>query len=255
MPGGGTVQEKRVIEIGISRNAVPFGQLTPLELVRDLPDVPVLSETLLLMELKVRDRAVDLGEISQLVRGDLGAVIQIMRLAAREDASAECRPTRIEDCISGLGLLACVEAMSKQTVKRRNRPPAIVEAWTHAQVIAQYCRLLAEENRVSANPDEAFLVGLLHGIGSLPDVLGWDWTNQLFGDPELAGLKMAEAWSLPACVVGYFSELRPLPKPNRWTEIVERAHLQASLHVEDRATEGHTPLEKPSPAWMQLVSL
>ncbi len=66
--------------------------MAQLDLVREFPDVPVLSETLLLMELKIRDRAVDLTEISHLVLSDLGAVLQIMRLAGREDGSAESRP-------------------------------------------------------------------------------------------------------------------------------------------------------------------
>ena len=108
--------EKRVFEFGIARNAASPRSLVQLDLVRDFPDAPVLSETLLLMELKIRDRAVDLREISQLVLSDVGAVLQIMRLAGREDGSAENRPTRIEDCISGLGLQVCLEAMSRQPV-------------------------------------------------------------------------------------------------------------------------------------------
>lgn len=246
--------EQKVFEIGTVRSAVPFWQLNSVDLVRNLPDVPVLSETLLLMELKSRDRAVDLTEISQLVLGDLGAMLQIMRLAADEDVSEDSRPTRIEDCISGLGLPACIEAMSRQTVKRRNRPAAIVETWTHAQLVAGNCRYLAEENIIAVNPDEAFMVGLFHTIGSLPEVLGWEWTTPFCDDPELTGLRMAEAWSLPHCVVEYFSELRSLSKPGRWREIVHRAHRQANLRVYEEALDEHRPVPNISSAWLQLVS-
>jgi hypothetical protein len=248
------VLEQKIFEIGTARSAAPFCQLDSVDLVHNLPDVPVLSETLLLMELKSRDRAVDLREISQLVLGDLGAVLQIMRLAADEDVSEDSRPTRIEDCISGLGLPACIEAMSRQTVKRRNRPAAIVETWTHAQLVAENCRYLAEENIVAATPDEAFMVGLFHTIGSLPEVLGWEWTTPFCDDPELMGLKMAEGWSLPHCVVEYFSERRSLSKPGRWREIVHRAHRQANLRVFEEALDDHRPVPNISSAWLQLVS-
>lgn len=246
--------EKKVFEIGTARSAAPFGKLNSVDLVRNLPDVPVLSETLLLMELKSRDRAVDLSEISQLVLGDLGAVLQIMRLAADEDVSEDSRPMRIEDCISGLGLPACLEAMSRQTVKRRNRPAAIVETWTHAQLVAENCRYLAEENIVAAHPDEAFMLGLFHTIGSLPEVLGWDWTTPFCDEPDLMGLRMAEAWSLPDCVVEYFTELRSASKQGRWRDIVHRAHRQANLRVYEGGVEEHPPVPNISSAWLQLVS-
>jgi hypothetical protein len=251
------VLEKRVFEIGITRGAACPSELSSVDRLQDLalelPDVPVLSETLLLMELKSRDRAVDLTEISQLVLGDLGAVLQIMRLAGHEDSSAESRASRIEDCISGLGLAACVEAMSRQTVKRRHRPSAITEIWTHAQAIAESCKSLAEENAIAANPDEAFLVGLFHEIGSLPEILGWEWTAPLC-DPELAGLKMAEAWSLPTCVVEYFSGLRGLLKPNRWVDAVRLAHERTGVRFDEKPIADHAPLPKLSSSWMQLVS-
>jgi hypothetical protein len=247
------VLENKVFEIGTARSAAPFFPLDSVELVH-LPDVPVLSETLLLMELKSRDRAVDLTEISQLVLGDLGAVLQIMRVAGEEDVSEDGRPTRIEDCISGLGLPACIDAMSRQTVKRRNRPAAIVETWTHAQLVAENCRYLAEENIVAAHPDEAFMVGLFHTIGSLPEVLGWDWTTPFYEDAELMGLRMAEAWSLPRCVVEYFSELQSPSRAGQWRDIVHRAHRQANLRVYEEAASERRPLPDISSAWLQLVS-
>jgi HD-like signal output (HDOD) protein len=248
------VLEQKIFEIGTARSAAPFGQLNSVDQVRNLPDVPVLSETLLLMELKSRDRAVDLREISQLVLGDLGAMLQIMRLAADEDVSEDSRPTRIEDCISGLGLPACIEVMSRQTVKRRNRPAAIVETWTHAQRVAENCRYLAEENIVTAHPDAAFMVGLFHTIGTLPEVLGWDWTTQFCDEPELMGLRMAEAWSLPHCVVEYFCELQSHSKPGRWRDTLHRAHRQANLRPFEEALDEKPRLPKISSAWLQLVS-
>lgn len=239
---------EKILEIGSARNPL-FLQLSRLEREQDLPDVPVMPETLLLMELMMRERTVDLGDLSQLVLGDLGAAIQIMRLAGSDESLADARPARIEDCISGLGLEACLDAVSKQTLKRSARHPGMNAMWVHAREIAEICRALAEENPFSANPEEAYLVGLFHAIGSLPAVLGWDCATYLSDDSELAGLRMAQAWSLPHCVVDYFSELRPLSNGNRWRRLIERAHA-----CDCAPAESSLPLQEVPPLWMHSLS-
>jgi hypothetical protein len=253
MPGDGMVLKEKVFEIATARNALSASPTIALDLVRDLPDVPVLSETLLLMELKVRERAVDLNEISQLVLSDLGACLQIMRLAGREDSPSGDHLKRIEDCISGLGLQACIEAMSRRTIMRSRRQPAVLETWLHARIIAENCRFLAEEASWPVSPDEAYVVGLFHPIGTLPDVFDWDCSAFLSNDPSLAALRMAEAWSLPPCVVEYFSELRPFSNSHRWTQIVEQAHQQASLPLVECNSGNQFPISIHSDRSMQLV--
>lgn len=245
------MRNEKILEIGNARSPLIL-QLSRQEREQELPDVPVMPETLLLMELMVRERTVDLGELSQLVLGDMGAAIQIMRLAGSDESLADARPARIEDCISGLGLEACLDAVSKQTLKRSARHPGMNAMWTHAREIAEICRTLAEESSLSANPEEAYLVGLFHAIGSLPVVLEWDRMTNFPDDPELAGLRMAQAWALPHCVIDYFSELRPLSNGNRWRRLVERAHA-----CDCAPTEIPVPLQKhstPSTRWMHSVS-
>jgi HDOD domain len=222
------LNDKAALSILAERDETSGCTMAALDLVRDLPDVPVLSETLLLMELKIRERAVDLREISHLILTDLGATIQIMRIAASEDYSPDCRITRIEDCISGLGLETCLEAMSRLPLRHNSRRAEIVEAWLHARITAENSRFLAEEDYPNLNPDDAYLVGLLHAIGALPSVLGWQRPRGLPTDPILAGLKMAEAWSLPHSVAEYFLAIRAQRAANRWTHIVSLAHQQAS---------------------------
>src|SRR5579863_10363671 len=134
------LNDKAAFSILAERNAPSGSQIASLDLVRGLPDVPVLSETLLLMELKIRERVVDLREVSNLVLSDLGATVQVMRMAASEDYSADCRITRIEDCISGLGLQACLEAMSRRPLKRTSPEIEVVEAWLHARNTAENVR-------------------------------------------------------------------------------------------------------------------
>ncbi len=248
------MRNERVFETESGRNGLTF-QLNAQDLDLSLPDVPVLSETLLLMELLVRERTVDLSEISQVVLGDLGAVIQIMRLAGRENAGAEDRPARIEDCISGLGLQACVEAISKRPLKRSTCDPAILETWTHARKVAEDCRFLADEALLPVNPEDAYLVGLFHAMSSLPSVLSWGYSVHIPSNPDIEGLRMAEAWSLPACVVEYFSEPRSHASAIRWREIVRSVHQPANSSRIDSTLHGHLPLQPHASAWVQAVSI
>jgi HDOD domain len=195
-------------------------------LVNDLPDIPVLPETLLRLHLETQELSVDLRAISLLVLGDLGAALQIFRLAGREYGNVEDRPTRIEDCISALGLDACLEAVSAQTQPRHYLQDAIAETWAHAREIAQYSKLVAEE-MPEVSPEEAYLVGLLHGIGSLPTLLGRFEGQAGVSDLEMAGLKLAKQWCLPQCIVQFFSERCTTGCTTAWQEIVRRAHHRA----------------------------
>lgn len=89
-----------VFGIPASRNSLAQVPQFPLDALDDLPDVPALPETLLQMELRLHEFSIDLHELSQLVLSDLGATLQIMRLAARESSAPDAHPARIEDCIS-----------------------------------------------------------------------------------------------------------------------------------------------------------
>jgi hypothetical protein len=223
------VLEKTVFEIGGRHNALSDNRLSEHEVLRHLPDVPVLPETLLLMELKVHEPHVSLREISQLLLGDFGAALQIFRLADHEYGSAAGRPDRIEDCISDLGLQACLEAASRKTVNRGPGKGAIFDAWAHARTIGNYCSLLAEETSATIIPGEAYLTGLFHELGSLPALLGWDWMGQGASDPASMGLRMADEWALPRCVRDFFSEMHVPGSTNQWSEVVELAHQLASI--------------------------
>jgi HD-like signal output (HDOD) protein len=217
------VLNKNVYRTRTGRYALVESQPFQPEFAHQLPGVPALPETLLLMDLKMHESCVDLRELSQLVLNDLGATLQILRLAGLEYGGAEDRPNRIEDCISGLGLQACLEAASARTVTCGSRHQAIAETWSHSRMIAQCARIVAED-MPGTNPDEAYLVGFFHAIGMLPSVLGWDWREPGPADGALAGYRMARSWFLPQCVIDFFAEINTPAAPRRWSGIVRTAH-------------------------------
>jgi hypothetical protein len=213
--------------------AFAVSQLSPLQLIDNLPDVPSLPETLLQMELKLYDFSVDLQEVSQLVLSDLGATLQILRLASREYGVSEGRPVRIEDCISGLGLEACLEAAGQRTILSDDRHRSMFEFWAHANDIAQAARTIALASASAVHPEEARLVGLCHALGTIPIVLGWERGDRIVDDWTTRAIRMAERWSLPACVRDFFIELQQPELPGPWVEIMRAAHRTANRTFAD----------------------
>jgi hypothetical protein len=212
-----------VYEFPSGRSVLSEHQPYRCDLVDDLPDVPALPETLLAMELQLREGSVDLGGITEIVLGDLGATIQILRLAGREYETAEWRPARIEDCISDLGLEACLCAAAGAAPVKSARHRSVVEIWTHAREIAHCARLLAEEMPGSINPNHAYIAGLVHVLGGLPEVLGWG-RRDLAGDPALCALKMAERWAFPGFLKDFFCETSMPGYGSHWSELMSAAH-------------------------------
>lgn len=214
-----------VFEIRSGR-AAAVAQPLQHELIDDLPAVPALPETLLLMELRMRQTSVDLREISDLVLGDLGATLQVFRLAALEFGDSEDRPRRIEDCISSLGLDACLLAAAAASSAGDGCDGPAVEFWAHSRDVAQICRELAAQTPGSVSPAEAYQVGLLHGIGLLPCLLGWNLRDRGFLHVEHTASALAKQWRLPACVQRYLCEPDPR-KRGPWGQIAHTAHIRA----------------------------
>ena len=218
---------KKVVEIDAGRKPVQHPAAHPLG---NLPDVPVLPETLLMMEFCTQRPATNLRELAEIILGDVGAAIQVMRKTGQESIFAGARPDRVEDYISAFGAQACIGAASRRTVTRGMNRSAIRETWSHSNEIARRCKRIAEESICGeVNPTEAYLTGLFHKIGSLPAMLDWDLSDGLSSDPAHAGLMLADAWFLPQCITEYFSELQDIGSSGRLTGIVRRAHEALSL--------------------------
>ncbi len=196
------------------------------EVADGLPDVPALPETLLALELQLQENSVDLRGFTETVLSDLGATIQILRLAGQEYEIAEDYPSRIEDCISDLGLTSCFQAVLKGTLVSVGQQRADFELWTHSRKIANHFRVLAEKMPGPVSPDQAYIAGLLHAIGALPDALGWQW-DDMPGNNILSALRLAERWRLPRYVKDFFREiLMPGYNPH-WSELLATAHRLA----------------------------
>jgi hypothetical protein len=223
VPGKGTVLTD------IDSKILPFRPQSHLPLQRqsafspETTSIPATPATLLQLNLLMQQRWVKLSDLRQVVTADLGATLEIFRVAGREFDSFDLRqrPQRIEDCISALGVEECGGAIAAMPLPGNGSYPGIMEFWEHSRSIAQYCRMIAE-NSPDICPDQAYIVGLLHGIGSLPALLGWNGAGVLTG--SMAGLRVAQQCSVPDCVVDYFSDVDLARKTCVWPDLVRMAH-------------------------------
>ena len=202
-----------------------------------LPSIPVLSKTLLLLHLEAQEPAADLNRLSELILGDVGATLQVLRLAGREYSDPE-GPGRIEDCICDLGLQRCLDAMPVATVTGRERRAAMANLWDHSRVVAVYSKLIAK-GMPGICPDRAYLAGLLHGIGWMPKIFAWgeceECDEQGCADP----VRIATRLSLPGFVLDILRDKAEDETAVRWSDIVQLAHLAtAKLFVKE-------PSDKP----------
>jgi len=230
------VLNKKIVNIAAIRTAVSNSRLLERYVLRQAPDVPVMAETLLRMEMILGGPSISLHEISQAVLGDLGATLHVFHLAGGESAVGH-RPFRVEDCISNLGVEVCIDELSKRVAPPRARREATVEAWAHASSIASFCSYWVEMNLEKVSPVEAYLVGLFHELSALPALLGWDQVTWGSSDAPSTGLKIATQCALPACVTEYFSAKVNRGLASLWPGVVEMAHRLASAHSIQSATK------------------
>lgn len=137
-----------------------------------LDEVPVMSATILGLEMLLNEPSVDLRLASELVLSDVGATIQILRLIGGGVDFDEGRPRRMGDCLASLDVGTWFRAISARTFVCDPEHAETTALWKHCRLVAQYAQLVSDWLEC-VSPEEAYLVGLLHGIGAIPTVLGW----------------------------------------------------------------------------------
>jgi HD-like signal output (HDOD) protein len=196
-----------------------------------LPDVPIMLSTRLQLELLLQEPALDLRAVSEVILDDLGATLQILRLIGEEYLVEDERPIRIEDCVASLNAEVWFPAVCSVTLIDNERTR---NAWEHAQRIGRYAEQLAGQEE-ALRPGEAQLVGLLHEVGRLPELLGWQSSAAGMEDMALGAL-LAEHWHLPECVMTAVREQGHPEEYSPWSALLDSAHLCAQQE-ESRSKE------------------
>ena len=193
-----------------------------------LDHLPVMSATVLGLEMLLQEPCIDLRIASELILSDVGATLKILRLIGREyDLSAD-RPSRMGDCIAGLDVDDWFNAVSARTFPCDREHAAITAVWRHSRLVAQYAQLVAE-SLDSASPEDAYLVGLLHGIGDIPSALGWPNCGR--GGVDAGALASMEG-TLPLFVLEAMRSMNDSSVMSGWRFILTAAHELAGARMD-----------------------
>lgn len=216
-----------------------------------LDEIPVMSATVLGLEMLLHEPCIDLRMVSALVLSDVGATIQILRMIGREYELATEQPCRMVDCLASLDAGTWFDAISARTFACDREHAATSLLWKHSRLVAQYAQLVAE-SLDGISPEEAYLVGLLHEIESIPTVLGWP--NEGAASTESAALLAMEG-SLPLFVLAALRSSNDSRCSSRWKVILTAAHELAGVRSD---FEPSMPLRSGSLAirspWRPVVS-
>lgn len=202
--------------------------LAELSLTDPLPSLPVMIATRLQLELLLNDPVIDLGAVTEVILGDAGATLQILRLIGEEYKNAEDRPNRMEDCIVSLSMGRCYQVVCGAGSSRSG---SYIAELQHCRRIAECARELAR-SLVGFSPEEAYLVGLLSGLGKFPYLLGWKLDDSPSMEHEALGVMLACHWNLPEYLLSAITEKQEEASSPRWEMIL----LLAGEMAEQRAS-------------------
>jgi hypothetical protein len=186
-----------------------------------LDEVPVMQATVFGLDMLLHEPNIDLRSVSELVLSDVGATIHTLRLIGKEYEFVAERPRRMCECIAGLDAGWWFETLSTRTYLGVREHSAATAIWEHSRSIAQCARIVAE-SLDGISPDDAYMVGLLHGIGDIPAALGWP-------EGELSSGVSAMEKALPLFVLSAMRSVNDPSSPSVWRFILTAAHRLAGV--------------------------
>ncbi len=197
--------------------------------------LPLLATTQLCLALALHAESLDLRELSSILSKDPVAVLRLFCLAAEhsKDESKETSdgPQRIEDCLATLHRRDLLQHLCTPNLFSSGKQAIAIAFARHAFLIAFYARQVAFA--LNLNPERAFLIGLLHEIGTLPVQLG---RLALDSTPESCGAlaaAVADSYRLPPFLCHALPEIHRGAPHSIWVAMVHAAHDLAA-HKESR---------------------
>ena len=122
-------------------------------------------------------------------------------------------------------------AVSARTFPCDPEHAATTAVWKHCRLVAQYAQLVAESLE-GVSSEEAYLVGLLHEIGALPTLLGWQKAAEGAADPSTL---FAMEGSLPQFVLAALRSVKDVSPSSAWRFILSAAHDLAGVKMDFHA--------------------
>jgi hypothetical protein len=194
------------------------------------PNIPVTAMTRLQLDLLLAGRSINLSAVGEVILSDAGATLQMFRLIGEEYPDPADRPTSIEGCIISLDADRWYDAVCAAGIAHNNG--VVLMEWQRLRRVARCAREIAR-GTYGFCPEQAYMVGLLHNLGSFPHLLGWKNGASSPVEQNALGIMLAEYWNLPAYLVDAIWEQQAAAEnESQWAGILQLAH-QMAAQLED----------------------
>ena len=176
---------------------------------------PVLASTQLCVELLLQAKTFELRTLTDLLSRDPGAVLRLFALVAQECPNPDARPERLEECIAIVQSEDLLKALCHSIVSRQEQTVCAALA-QHGFTIACFSRMVASS--LGLDEEHAFLIGLLHAIGTLPISPAAEM------NPAMNALALARGHQLPPFLCRALPAVHRKDPKSIWTAMVNAAH-------------------------------
>ncbi len=181
--------------------------------------VPVEPVTILGLELLLEEPSLDLQKASDLVLSDLGATLQVFRLAAREHGGLPKEFCEMQEILSSLPVEQWVAAVSAHSTSAYPNCTEIRAVWHHCRLVGQYAKLMSGSLEGVCS-DLAYVAGLLHELETIPHVL-----DPHFGAATSSQLHVEDV--VPEAVLAALQSARERGSASEWRYVLSSAHALA----------------------------
>ncbi|MBD3336304.1 MAG: HDOD domain-containing protein [Candidatus Eisenbacteria bacterium] len=179
-PAGSTRRRDRSRRLGkpkgspMDNRRPPAGRRALVELVKDVPPMPLVAHRVLEMARDPQQACV--ADLVKVISTDQGLTAKILRTCNAPAYGLRSQVRSLSQAVVLLGLRSVrnLVVLHSLPVHGRGRPSFEETAmWSHSMAVALGARLLADRSR-TADPEEAFLGGLLHDVGRLVLALAYE---------------------------------------------------------------------------------
>ncbi len=188
--------------------------------------LPLLASTHFCMDVLLRGSVLDLGSVTEVLAFDPCALLRLYVLVAREFPNADERPQRLDECIIALGKAGLAQTLypAPCTWQQQARLSAFAE---HGVTVARCAQIAA--TTLGLCDQTAYVVGLLHDIGTLPAILGW--TSAALSPEDIVHLTdtIAHTYQLPPALHRALLQIAAGDESSVWSALIEAAHQLADV--------------------------
>ena len=189
--------------------ALAFLQNLASEVSEGSIDLPCFPEVVIRISTALADPKTTSDHVVTIVGAEPRLAARILQTANSAAFNASGKPlTDLRSAITRLGhrmvhgtAMSYAMQQMKNEASLRSIVQPLTELWSKSIAVASICRIVARRTKVNA--DEAFLTGLLHGIGNLYIMaraatqaagLGSSWLELLAGWQASIGKAVLESW-------------------------------------------------------------